>query len=48
MQTGHPNRSGLMKIAEVAKAFATAALSLALGVTLCLCLLLGGTALAAG
>jgi hypothetical protein len=39
---------GLATVAAVVKALAIAVLSLALGATLCLALLLGGTALAAG
>jgi hypothetical protein len=46
MQTQHPDRSVLTGIAAVAKALATAVLSLILGATLCLGLLLGSTALA--
>jgi 4-hydroxybenzoate polyprenyltransferase len=48
MQTESPNRPAPRRIVAVAKALATAVLSLALGVALCLGLLLGGTALAAG
>ena len=47
MPTQHANRSVLSGIAAVARALATAVLSLALGATLCLALLLGSTALAA-
>ena len=46
MESQHPNRSVLSDIAAVARALAIAVLSLALGATLCLALLLGGTALA--
>lgn len=48
MRTKRRNRPTLTTIGEVAKALGTAVLSLALGVALCLGLLLGGTALAAG
>jgi hypothetical protein len=48
METQHPDRPVLNGIAAVAKALATAILSLALGAILCLGLLLAGTALAAG
>jgi hypothetical protein len=47
METQHPDRPVLSGIAAVARALATAVLSLALGAALCLGLLLGGTALAA-
>jgi hypothetical protein len=46
MQTESPISPALSKIAAVANALATALLSLTLGATLCLCLLLGGAALA--
>jgi len=42
MQTEHPDRPVLSGIAAVAIALATAVLSLVLGATLCLALLLGG------
>ena len=48
METERPHYPTLSLIAAVAKALATAVLSLALGVAFCLGLLLGGTALAAG
>jgi hypothetical protein len=48
MQTENPRRGALATTGAVARALATAVLSLALGATLCLVLLLGGTALAAG
>jgi hypothetical protein len=48
MRTKGRDRGGASRIAATAKAFGTAILSLAIGVALCLCLLLGGTALAAG
>ena len=48
MQTESPTRPVLNAIAAVAKALGTAVLSLALGTAVCLGLLLGGTALAAG
>lgn len=47
METQHPDRPLLSGIAALARALATAVLSLALGTTLCLALLLGGSALAA-
>ena len=47
MRSEHGNRAALATIAEVLKVLGTAVLSLALGVAFCLCLLLGGTALAA-
>ena len=48
MHSKRPDRPVLNGLAAVTKAFATAVLSLALGAAVCLCLLLGGTALAAG
>lgn len=48
MRSERRNRPALTTLAAVAKALATAVLSLALGAILCLGLLLGGTALAAG
>lgn len=48
MRSAHRKRPTLITIAEVAKAFGTAVLSLALGVILCLGLLLASTALAGG
>ncbi|MBN9624489.1 MAG: hypothetical protein J0H06_16370 [Actinobacteria bacterium] len=48
MQTNRPERHTLRQIAAVARALATAVLSLTLGAALCLGLLLGGTALAGG
>jgi hypothetical protein len=48
MESQLANRSVLSGIAAVARAVATAILSLALGATLCLALILGGTALVAG
>ncbi|HKZ15374.1 MAG TPA: hypothetical protein VJL81_16170 [Solirubrobacterales bacterium] len=48
MDLASPNRGTLSKIAAVAKAFGIAIVSLTLGSAFCLCLLLGGTALAAG
>jgi hypothetical protein len=48
MRTKGSDRGGASRIAATAKAFGTAIASLALGVALCLCLLLGGTALAGG
>jgi hypothetical protein len=48
MQTERPISPVLSGIAAVAKALATAVLSLALGVILCLGLLLGSTVLASG
>jgi hypothetical protein len=46
METQHPDRPVFSGIAAVARALATAVLSLTLGATLCLGLLLGSTALA--
>ncbi|HXF32329.1 MAG TPA: hypothetical protein VN522_12485 [Solirubrobacterales bacterium] len=48
MQSTSPISPALRAVVAVARALATAALSLALGTILCLGLLLGGTALAAG
>lgn len=48
MRSEQWNRATLATIVEVAKALSIAVLSLALGAAFCLCLLLGGTALAAG
>lgn len=48
METQHRDRLVLSGIAALARALATAVLSLALGTTLCLALLVGGTALAGG
>jgi hypothetical protein len=48
MHSERRNHSTLSAIAAVARALGIAVLSLALGAALCLGLLLGGTALAAG
>jgi hypothetical protein len=48
MRSKQRNRATLATIGEVAKGLGIAVLSLALGAAFCLCLLLGGTALAAG
>jgi 4-hydroxybenzoate polyprenyltransferase len=48
MRSERRKRPILTTTAEVAKALGIAILSLALGTAFCLCLLLGGTALAAG
>ena len=48
MRSEQRSRTTLTTIGEVTKALGIAVLSLALGVAFCLCLLLGGTALAAG
>lgn len=47
MHLAIPNRAVFSKIGTVAKALGIAVLSLTLGSAFCLCLLLGGTALAA-
>jgi hypothetical protein len=48
MRTKGADRVGAKEVAAVARAFGTAVVSLALGVALCLGLLFGGVALAAG
>jgi hypothetical protein len=48
MRSEQRNLAILGTIAEVAKVLGIAVLSLTLGAAFCLCLLLGGTALAAG
>ena len=48
MRTNGSDRVGAKKVVAVARAFGTAVVSLALGAALCVGLLLGGVALAAG
>lgn len=47
MDLQNPNRRILRQVAALARALGIAVLSLTLGSAFCLCLLLGGTALAA-
>jgi hypothetical protein len=48
MKKTHTDKSARGQIVATAKAFGTAIVSLAMGVAICLCLMLGGGAVAAG